>query len=390
MSEPARKGIAVPALLLLLLLILLGACSDTERTAHQWQEVQSLPAHGGRDFRYFTIGTDRFLALAETWNGQSADINSRIFRWDGEKFIEFQSIATHWATEWEHFTIGGAEYLVVANNHTFGNFDIDSVIYRWNGSSFEEFQRIATRGASGWKFFTLGEDFFLAVANNGGNGQNYNVDSEIFQWDGGKFVSFQTIPTKGALRWESFVIDAETFLAVANYSTDFTTTFNIDSKIYRWDGAKFAEFQSIATSGAHDWKFFTIGDEQFLAVANLHSGPNRTNLEIDSKIYRWDGARFAEFQALRTVGAVSWDFITFDGRHYLAAASWKDDSGSYQLDSQIYRWNGAQFEDFLTVPGIGASDCAFYTFDGDLYLGVANVGGSNGPNVDSRLYRLTP
>jgi hypothetical protein len=388
LNAASAKSFRTVVAMLLLLPALFGCSSDQQATSPALKEVQSLPASGGRDFRYFTIGSERFLALAETWNGTTPDVNSRIYRWDGTRFVEFQTILTHWATEWEYFTIGGTSYLVVANNHTVGNFDIDSNIYQWDGSRFVLYQSIPTRGASGWKSFTIGAETFLAVANNGGNYRNYNVDSVIYKWNGTQFVAFQSIPTNAALRWEFFTIGTDSFLAVANYSTDFTTTFNIDSRIYRWDGAKFTEFQAIPTSGAHYWKSFTIGSNRFLAVANLHSGPNRTNLEIDSKIFKWDGTRFAEFQAIRTTGAVSWDFVAFNGNYYLAAASWKNDAGSYQLDSKVYRWNGTNFEEFLTVPGIGASDCAFYTFDNNLYLGVANVGGSSGPNVDSRLYRF--
>ncbi len=370
------------------LAVLLGSCSPDSPASPAFVEVQSLPATGGRDFRYFTIGSDRFLALAETWNGTTPDVNSMIYRWDGSHFVEFQAIPTHWATEWEFFSIGGTDYLVVANNHTAGNFNINSTVYRWDGARFVPFQDIPTLGASGWKFFTIGSDAYLAVANNGGNYGNYNVDSVIYKWDGAGFAAFQSIPTNAALRWEFFTIGQDSFLAVANYSTDFTTTFNIDSWIYRWDGSKFVEFQAIPTSGAHYWKFFTIGTDSFLAVANLHSGPNRTNLEINSEIFKWDGTKFVEFQALLTTGAVSWDFAAFRGDYYLAAAFWKDDAGSYQLDSKIYRWNGTRFEEYLSVPGIGASDCAFYTFDGKLFLGVANTGDSNGPQVDSKLYQL--
>jgi hypothetical protein len=386
MFRPPVAAVAVSALLALVLTV--AGCSSDAPEALSFVEVQSLQAGGGRDFRYFEIGGERFLALAQTWNGTTPDIDSTIYRWDGTAFVPFQSIPTHWATEWEAFTIDGDSYLVVANNHTAGTFDIDSTVYRWNGSTFVPFQSIPTRGASGWKYFAMGGDSYLVVANNGGNYKNYNVDSVIYRWDGAKFVAFQSIATNGALRWEFFTVGGDAFLAVANYSTDFTTNFTIDSRIYRWDGAAFAEFQAIPTSGAHYWKFFVIGEQKFLAVANLHSGPNRTNLEIDSKIYRWDGAKFAEFQAIPTSGAVSWDFVTFRGHHYLAAAFWKNDAGSSALESRIYRWNGSRFEAYLTVQGIGASDCAFYIIDDALYLGVANVGDSSGPHAASRLYRL--
>jgi len=95
-------------------------------------------------------------------------------------------------------------------------------------------------------------------------------------------VEYQFIPTIGAVDWESFTIGDMTFLAVANYNNG--STYNLDSKIYKWDGSKFMECQSIPTHGAYDWESFTIGTDTFLAVANYHNG-SRYNL--DSKIYHW-------------------------------------------------------------------------------------------------------
>ena len=48
----------------------------------------------------------------------------------------------------------------------------------------------------------------------------------------------------------------------------------------------FQEFQSIATNGAYDWEFFTIGSNHYLAVANRLNG---STYNIDSKIYQWNG-----------------------------------------------------------------------------------------------------
>ncbi|HBN08761.1 MAG TPA: hypothetical protein DD435_08975 [Cyanobacteria bacterium UBA8530] len=360
------------------------------------EEFQSIPTSGARDWRFFSIKEEKFLAVANNFDGLSPDTDSRIYRWNGSLFEEFQKIPTNWATEWEAFSIEGEHYLAIADNHSFVLtekrvlYDIPSRIYKWNGESFVEYQSIPTMGASGMKFFELGGEHFLAVANNGGSGGNYLVDSKIYRWNGKQFTLFQSIPTKAALRWEFFHIGTDSFLAVANYSTDFKTTFAIDSMIYRWDGKQFAEFQAIPTVGAHYWKYFQIGSDSFLAIANLHSGPKQTNLAIDSKIYRWDGKQFAPFQTIPTTGCVSWDFGTAGGDCFLAAASWKNDAGSFHLDSNIYRWDGKQFSLFRSIPTYGASDCAFFNLNSELCLAVANGGGGpEGPKTDSKLFRLS-
>ncbi len=71
---------------------------------------------------------------------------------------------------------------------------------------------------------------YLALANRYDDSTR-NIDSKIYKWNGTSFVEFQSIPTNGALGWESFVIDGEFHLAVANYYND--STWNINSKIYK-------------------------------------------------------------------------------------------------------------------------------------------------------------
>ena len=83
------------------------------------------------------------------------------------------------------------------------------------------------------------------------------------------FVEFQSIATNGAIDWEFFTIGSDYYLAVANYHNG--STYDIDSKIYTWDGASFLEFQTIPTTGAYDWQFFTIGSDHYLAVGQAYS-----------------------------------------------------------------------------------------------------------------------
>jgi len=82
-------------------------------------------------------------------------------------------------------------------------------------NEFREFQAIPTSGALDWEPFNINDETYLAVANSG-NGSSTNIDSKIYQWDGNSFVEIQSIPTIGAYDWESFVIDEATYLAVAN------------------------------------------------------------------------------------------------------------------------------------------------------------------------------
>lgn len=118
------------------------------------------------------------------------------------------------------------------------------------------------------------------------------------------FELYQEIPTIGALDWESFTINGEAYLAVANFHND--STHNVDSKIYKWDGTSFIEFQSIPTNGAREWKSFEINGETYLVIANYYDGSSRN---INSKIYKWNGISFVDFQEIPTAGAIDWEYF---------------------------------------------------------------------------------
>lgn len=67
----------------------------------------------------------------------------------------------------------------------------------------------------------------------------------------------------------------------------------------------FEPFQEIATAGAADWEFFTIGSEVYLTVANHYNG---TTYNVNSIIYRWNNNNFTPMQTILTNGAFDWEF----------------------------------------------------------------------------------
>ena len=151
----------------------------------------------------------------------------------------------------------------------------------------------------------------------------------------GSFIEFQSIPTQGACDWESFTINGDTYLAVANWSID-VTQFNVDSLIYRFNGVSFVEYQRIPTHSAHDLESFVINGETYLVVANHQIGSTNA---ADSVIYKWNGTAFGEFQKIKTIGAIHWESIKIDGQTYLAVANMYAGYGDYNGNSVVYKWN---------------------------------------------------
>lgn len=73
---------------------------------------------------------------------------------------------------------------------------------------------------------------------------------------------------------------------------------NINSVIYKWNPRTrlFETNQTIATSGAYDWEFFTVGPYSFLAVANAFNG---TSTKVLSHLYVWLVGSFQLFQSFQ-------------------------------------------------------------------------------------------
>ncbi|MEQ2201559.1 hypothetical protein XENOCAPTIV_014237, partial [Xenoophorus captivus] len=122
--------------------------------------------------------------------------------------------------------------------------------------------------------------------------------------------------------------------------------------------------QTLSTSGAYDWEFFTIGPYHFLVVANTFNGQTTT---ISSTIYVWLDGCFRAFQNITvsvqgqmsdaTVGATDWEMFQIDDRFFLAVANSQQLSSRgpslYNINSTVYELNMftqtfIRFQDILT------------------------------------------
>ena len=243
----------------------------------------------------------------------------------------FQNIATHGASDWKTFVIGSDSYLAVANQYSNTSGDVNSSIYKWmpagtpssnttgcfgNGTTCgTSYQDIATHEATDWEEFTIGSDIYLGVTNEISGG-NYATNSSIYKWQS----SGTGCPSGGGF---------------GNGTTCGTA------------------YQNIATTGAVNWKFFTVGSDKYLAVAN-HSNLVSGSLvfNINSTIYKWQssgtgcptGGGFGNgttcgtaLQNIATQGALGWEPITIGSDTYFAVANNTSDGETTDINSSIYK-----------------------------------------------------
>ncbi|XP_075855023.1 thrombospondin-type laminin G domain and EAR repeat-containing protein [Microcebus murinus] len=301
---------------------------------------------------------------------------SAIYKWTDGKFASFQSLRTHQAQSWRHFTIGRKIFLAVANFEPNEKGQEFSVIYKWSHRKlkFAPYQRIATHSARDWEAFEVHGEHFLAVANHR-EGDNHNIDSVIYKWNPATrlFEPNQTIPTSGAYDWEFFTVGPYSFLAVAN--TFNGTSTRVHSCLYVWLLGSFQLFQSFPTFGAADWEVFHIGERIFLAVANSHSYDVRVQVQndsytINSVIYELNvtAQTFVKFQDIPTCSALDWEFFSVGEDYFLVVAN-SFDGNTFLVNSIIYRWQG--YEGFVAVhslPTFGCRDWEAFNTPAGSYL----------------------
>ncbi|XP_062311724.1 thrombospondin-type laminin G domain and EAR repeat-containing protein-like [Osmerus eperlanus] len=269
-----------------------------------------------------------------------------------------------------------------------------SGIYKWVDGKFELYQNISTFEARAWKYFTIDNKMFLAVANSMGRTEGEQELSIIYKWSPRKlkFLRHQTLETHSALDWEAFSINNQSFLVVANHRRGEDNNHNINSVIYRWNpGTKVFEVnQTLLTSGAYDWEFFTVGPYHFLVVANTFNG---VSTHIKSTIYIWLRGMFQPFQHITTMGATDWEMFQIGGRYFLAVANGQmlDHRGPslYTINSTIYELNMItqtfiKFQDIVTNSAV---DWEFFTIGEEKFLVVANSHDGNSYSLNSVIYR---
>uniref|UniRef100_A0A4X2LJ22 Thrombospondin type laminin G domain and EAR repeats n=1 Tax=Vombatus ursinus TaxID=29139 RepID=A0A4X2LJ22_VOMUR len=321
----------------------------------------------------FTIPHVGLLAAAA--NRQAS---STIYKWVDGKFVSYQILATHQAQAWKYFTIGKKVFLAVANLEPKDKGQQElSVIYKWSPRKlkFVTYQRIVTHSARDWEAFEIAGESFLAVANHR-QGDNHNIDSVIYKWNprSGQFEANQTLATSGAYDWEFFTVGPYSFLAVAN--TFNGTSTKVFSHMYVWLLGSFQLFQSFLTFGAADWEVFHIGERLFLAVANSHSYDSEARVQnnsytINSVIYELNvtAQMFVKFQDIPTYSALDWEFFSVGEDYFLVVAN-SFDGESFSVNSIIYRWQG--YEGFVAVhhlPTFGCRDWeAFNTTTGSYLM----------------------
>jgi hypothetical protein len=337
-------------------------------------EHQRLATSGARAVLPFQSNSELRLAIPQLavdipgsppyMNGGDSNIDMLLYRWSGGRFIEDGRLPVPGGEDACFFQIDGAEFLATASIRTgSGPYDLnaDSIVYRRAGSGWDVFQRFATFAAKQWHHFAIGRRHFLALAQGvtieGPVARNAR-HSRIFEWDGNRFVDFQTLDGGWGYNWVDFDIDGRHYLGYADHTSA--------SGLLLWDGRSFAPFQEFAPQGGRAYEFFRVEGRPWLAFANLTG---------ESFLYRWQHGRFVAHQSLGGPGAREFAVVQTGRILYLVQVNFIHGTPlqpKTDLTSCIYQWKDGKLMMVEEFPTFGGTDAAVFAAGGELYLAVAN------------------
>lgn len=238
-----------------------------------------------------------------------------------------------------------------------GNADVDALVYRWEEGKFVEVNRLDSPSGEDALTFHSGGQHYMAFANlrTGKGPYETDVHSLIYREDeNGEWILDETLPTFGAKQWHYFSIGDREFLALAQGLTmpGLTTTGHGRSVIFERAGGRWKEFQVLGGRWGYNWADFRIDGHHFLAYADQVT---------PSVVYRWDGEAFVPYQTFAEKFGRAFLPFSQDGDEWLAFAC-------INGDSTLYRWNGELFEAHQSLGGLGGREFALHRHGDRLFL----------------------
>jgi hypothetical protein len=313
-----------------------GGNSDVETIVYRWEhdafvEHQRLPVHGGEDAEFFAIGERHFLATASLRSGSGPyrmDVDSVVYELLDDRFVTLQRFATFAAKQWKHFEIDGRHFLALAQGVTahdgHAGPNAKSCLFEWNGQRFEPFQEIASAWGYNWCFMKVGGRRLLAYADHA-------VPSRLLAWNGDTFESFQTLDGHSGRAFARFDAHGESWLAFANLLGD--------SLMYRWTGGRFEQHQVLSGPGGREFEWIADGADsgRLVQVNFIHGSREAARPAPHSFIHAWTGSRFEVADEFGTSAGTDAAAFSIDGAKYLAVANSLDAGLRFATDTVVYR-----------------------------------------------------
>ena len=311
-----------------------GGASDVPVLIYKWNgsafvEALSLPATGSEDVEPFRIGSELFLAVANLRSGSGPydlNVDSKLFRWSGETFVEQQSFPTFAAKQWRSFEIDGHHFLALAQ----GVDEPDaqprnpsaSTIFKWDGTSFLPFQQVNSKWGYNWLFFNSQGEHLLAYAD-------HKAPSCLLRWTGEVFETLQVFEGDGGRAFCAFTIDGSDYLAFARLASE--------TVLLRRNGEQYEPFQTLSGPGGREFAFVRQAEAHFLIQVDFLTGSRESpKTDLCSRIYRWADGQMVLVETFATSGATGVAVLNVGSRTLIAVSESLSAEIRFRTDSHIY------------------------------------------------------
>ncbi|ASL41983.1 hypothetical protein bAD24_I00745 [Burkholderia sp. AD24] len=353
--------------------------------------LQSLPTSGARAVEVFANDEGLFLGVPQLardvageppyMNGGDSDIDALIYRWQDGRFVEHETLPLPGGEDLEYFEIGARRFLATAEIRTGKgpySLDCESIVYERIERKWVALQRFATFAAKQWRAFSFDGRHFLALAQGvtvDGVEPKHPRQSLIVEWDGERFVPFQTLDGLWGYNFAFTSFGGEHYLAYADHVSG--------SPIYRWNGERFETLQSFAEPGGRAFRFFETNGMLWMVHANLLA---------HTTLYRFDGQQFVATQTLGDAGGRELCLIDGENGLYLVRVCFITGTPKAPMvvpQSQLFEWRGDCFKLVDSFATSAATDASSFVVDGQRYLVVSNsLSADIRFRIDSTLYRF--
>ena len=239
---------------------------------------------------------------------------------------------------------------------------------------------------------------FVIIANSK-NLSSVRQDTVVYRWTGVGLAEYQRLASKGAHDVEHFIFGGLHYLVVANHFDEDGAGYGVASMMYqyKWDDSlqrnTFQPVQALSADGAAACKFFTIEQQSFLVVANYFNGSHAT---LNSSIYLVERSnpesavpRLRLAQSIRTNGAR--DVVHFSD----SVNDWIAFANRYDTSVLVHRWmpSTQEFRPAFRLPCSEPVDLETFTANSVVYLVCLSLNydqlytGGTAPANGSSVYR---
>uniref|UniRef100_H3CTB9 Leucine-rich glioma-inactivated protein 1 n=1 Tax=Tetraodon nigroviridis TaxID=99883 RepID=H3CTB9_TETNG len=253
------------------------------------------------------IDNQLFIIVAQLFGG------SHIYKRDSSanKFIKLQGIdilKIRKPNDVETFRIDGESFFIIADSSKAGS----TTIYKWNGNGFYSHQSLHP-----WyrdtdvEYLEISSKPHLILSSS-------SQRPVIYQWNKGakQFERRTDIPEmEDVYAVKHFHVKSDLFICL--------TRFIGDSKVMRWDGALFRELQTMPSRGSMVFQPFILGSWQYAILGSDYSF---------TQVYRWDAKKgqFVQFQEVNIQAPRAFSPVSIDNRQFLLASSFKGKTQIYE------------------------------------------------------------